>query len=95
MRAKYKYANKHLNCQLDVPDDGQKDEPWLVDITANVDYRYAFHVPGVALLMGEKDAIGRFYTIHGKSTLQSEAPKNEKQSLGIKYEPWHDEQPLE
>jgi hypothetical protein len=93
MRSKYQYTNKHLTISLDIPtDDGQSEEPWLIDLTTNVEYRYSFHVPGVGILLGEKDSKGRFYTIHSSAALQSEAPKNEQQALGIKYEPWRDEQ---
>lgn len=90
LRSKYDHAHKHLKAQLKL-DDGSNDaqnEPWLANLTVDVEYRYAFHVPGVGLLLGKSDAEGRFYAVHSSATLQSEAPMNEEESLGIDYERW-------
>lgn len=90
IRAKYAYARKHLAADLELEPVGEqsKDEPWLADMTVKVRYRYSFHVPIVGRLLGQTDSQGTYYMVHSAATLQSEAPKNEQQALGIDYEPW-------
>ncbi len=99
-RAKHAYASKHVSVDLaiertapEAPLNPPSDlKAWtqgrLADVTARLDYRFPFHLPGIGWLIGERDAVGYYFSIHSEATLQSEAPKNNDEALGIEYETW-------
>ena len=81
MASKYRYAEKALRVKTLAP-----PAAWHSDIEAEVNYEYPFSIPGIARLLGEKGADGNYYfPLTSKATLQNEGPKNETQTVGIRY----------
>lgn len=90
LRSKYKYAVNHLrvaNLRVDPSQGAPQDEPWLKDMTVDIEYDFAFHVPIVGQLIGTEREGEYYYTVQSSARLQSEAPKNKEESLGINYGP--------
>ncbi|MEQ8789197.1 MAG: hypothetical protein RIC55_22985 [Pirellulaceae bacterium] len=82
--AKYDYTEQALEVTDDVA--GARPAKWDDDITVEVKYRFRFNVPIIAQIIGTRGADGHYYyNIVSRIALQSEAPMNDKQELGISY----------
>lgn len=56
------------------------------DLRVTIDYPYRFNVPGIGQVLGRLGGDGAyFYPIRSTIALQSEAPQNAEQTLGIRY----------
>lgn len=82
IRRKYRYAADAVKVTISKQPPKNDKEPWNYDVKASVDYQYTFHIPILARMYGSSN--GKM-TIQNETVLSSEAPMNEKQSLGITY----------
>ncbi|HEY1064724.1 MAG TPA: TadE/TadG family type IV pilus assembly protein, partial [Pirellulales bacterium] len=80
LRRKFRAAVEATSVELEEsPADG---EPWRRDVTAIVRFRYKFHLPITARLLGRSD--GRAPLV-SRATLALEIPQNADGALGISY----------
>ena len=84
LAAKYRFAEKATAVVI-TPDDPAADG----DITVTVTYEMPLHIPGIGRILGQRPSWpgARFRTVlvSSSATLQNEAPKNRRQSVGINY----------
>ncbi len=80
VRAKMSDVEEHLSVSIDGPATA-----WNSDITAEVTYKFPFHVPGIGKLIGQQAPGGFVFPLTSRVVLQNEGPQNHQQDLGIGY----------
>ena len=82
LNQKYAYAVMNTDVQF----EGGKPAKWDSPITAKVTYKFPFNVPGIGIIFGKKDLLGRYYfPISSVVSLPNEGPQNDANTIGIGY----------